>query len=90
MNYQLLNKYLKNFNYLRNGNTLIKKQIIRDISREGSQGDSNLSYEIYKLPETEVYIKLEINSDSYGDNEFVAGVEFVKPVEKVVTRFETI
>lgn len=33
---------------------------------------------------------MEIRTDSYGDNERIVSVEFVQPVEKTVTVFESI
>lgn len=84
-----LNPLLKNFYSLRQekkaGEQIVKKLTYND----PEQGDTGLSYEVYKLSE-DIYVKLEINTDSYGDNEFVAGIEFVRPIVKQVTDFEAI
>lgn len=82
-----LNKWLGDLGALRSNNTPVQKNVVREIDSEGEQGASGESYEIYKLTE-EVYVELAINTDSYGYNEFVAGLKFVTPVEKVVTKFE--
>lgn len=91
-----LNKILKDLMNIRNSGKRIERTVIKDLNDEhyggeGSQGDSNEIYEVYPIEgETGLFIKLEIGSDSYGDNEFVAGIEIVRPVEKLVTLFEPI
>lgn len=94
MNWKELNKLLSNLKGLRHG--AVSKQVVKVLDSEGNQGESGLSFEVYKLANIkdengdDIYIKLRIETDSYGDNEFVAGLEFVKPIIKTVTDFEAI
>lgn len=96
MELQLLNKILKN---LQNPDpkllTFIEKKVVKDISDqydgEGSQGESSEYYKYYKVNGVDnIFIEIQFGTDSYGDNDFPVGVQFVKPKEKVVTIFETI
>lgn len=87
MNWEQLNEVLKDLNALRWGSNKITQQVLKTIDPDGEQGESGLSYEVYKLTD-DLYIKLTIGTDSYGDNEHVTGVEFVQPKQKVVTEFE--
>ena len=79
-----------NFRYT-NKNKLIHSEIVKDLTsyREGSQGESNEKYEVYdvNLPDG-WFIKLRLGSDSYGYNEFVENVSFVRGKEKKVTIYE--
>ena len=68
---------------------LVEKKIEKVIEDEGEQGESGLSYEVYKITE-ELFIRLTINTNSYGDDEFINGIEFVKPKEKNIVVYETI
>lgn len=88
-----LNKMFQDFNNLRNSGKRVERTVVKDLSsyEDGSQGDSNESYEVYPVEgEKDLFIKLQIGSDSYGYNEFVVGMQFVRPTEKLVTLFEPI
>jgi len=89
MNYKILNEALKDLCKLRRGKTEFT-EVINEIDGEGDQGEEGLSYEVYKLSGTDIYIKLEVRTDSYGDNESITGIQFVQPTEKLVKVFETI
>lgn len=67
----------------------VHSQVVKELGGEGCEGESGLAYEVYNvgLPDG-VMVKLKINTDSYGDNEFINGVEFVKAVAKQVTVYE--
>ncbi len=83
-----INSLLSDFKKLR----ILKKihqETIIELDGEGSQGDTNLKYEVYEAGPG-AFIKLTINSDSYGNNEFVAGLQFVNPSPKTVTVYEPI
>jgi len=79
MDYKELNELLSDFNKLRR-NTKIASE--RPDIDEGTPG-----YEVYHV-EGDVYVKLTIDTDSYGEYEFVRGVEFVSPKTVQVTNFE--
>jgi len=89
MDYKMLNETLKDLRKLRRGKTEFT-EIINEIDGEGDQGEEGLKYEVYHIPKTEFYIRLEIRTDSYGDNQSVTGIQFVKPTEKIVKVFESI
>lgn len=76
-----LNAILGNLNSLRSD---YKK------SKEVERVDSEQYYEIYHIEEYNIWIRLDIRIDSYGDNETIYGLTFVKPVEKKIKGYETI
>lgn len=89
MELKKLNNWLGDLSKLRSNNTAVKHDITKVLEGEGEQGGSGESFEVYHL-EGDLHIMLRINTDSYGDNEFVAGITFVKAKEKTVTSFEKI
>jgi hypothetical protein len=90
MDFRQLNELLKDLESLRNGKNLLERDVIHTIEDEGMQGDEGVTFEVYKLPEHNLHIRLKITTDSYGDNEKIAGIEFVQPIERKITRFESI
>ncbi len=38
----------------------------------------------------DVFVKIRIKTDSYGENESIVGIQFVKPVVKSVTDYEKV
>lgn len=81
---------LDDFRY-KNKSKLKQTNVVKEIDGDGEQNESGLSFEVYPFPGIEnLYVKLRITTDSYGDNEAVTGIEFVKPTEKVVTVYEKI
>lgn len=89
--YKELNILLSNLERIRDRSKRISTQVVKKIDEEGEQGESGLSYEIYPFkPEENIFIKLTINTDSYGYNEFVNGIQFVSAVEKLQTVYEKI
>lgn len=84
MNWEQLNEVLKDLNSLRNGRT--------SATKVASQSDGDdyqpTTEEVYKLSD-EVYIKVTVQTDSYGDNELIKGIEFVQPKQTLVTEFES-
>lgn len=89
MDYKKLNEMLIDLRRLRR-QTPIEKLVVKELYGEGSQGDSNEIYEVYPIDGSDLFIKLRISSDSYGDNEFVDGIQFVQPTQKTVTNYEPI
>jgi hypothetical protein len=90
MDFRQLNALLKNLESLRNGKNLLERDIVHKIEDEGNQGDEGVSFEVYQIPGHNLHVRLRITTDSYGDNEKIAGIEFVQPIEKTITRFESI
>ena len=91
MNYKQLNDFLKDFYSLRNSGKRVTKVVEKEITDpNGQQGEEGVSYEVYKLPIEGVFLKLKITTNSNGDDERVAGAEFVTPKEKTVISYEPI
>lgn len=91
MDYKLINEALSDIPSLRCGYTKFKKVASNktDNLRGGeSEGDYDEITEIFSLGVDDLHIKLEIRTDSYGDNEFVYSIKIVKPVVKTITDFE--
>jgi hypothetical protein len=91
MDYSKVNKMLDNLLALRNQKPY-QKDVLKEIKNpDGEQGEEGLTYEFYEVKgEENLFIRLTITTDSYGDNESIQGVQFVRPKEKTVTVFETI
>lgn len=81
---------LKNIDSLRTGNRFEKVVEENDnyLSSQGgeSQGEYDTITEVYKIDEN-VYIKLVLHTDSYGDNESIVSIQIVKPFIKQVQDF---
>jgi hypothetical protein len=61
-------------------------------SYEGSQGDYNETFEFYQHPEMpkNMFLKVTMHTDSYGDNDFIYELQFVEGKEKTITIYEPI
>ena len=79
MDYTKLNAKLANLNSLRRGTPVAKTH--------AEDGDSWT--EVYPFDEG-IFVKLNICQDSYGENEYIEGLQFVKPEIKQVTDFITV
>jgi len=102
MDLQKINTILANFENFRNdwarkrlpdilqGTKLVDSKVEKSIDDEANRGDEGISYEIYQLPFDDLYLKFEIRTDSYGDNERVTSMQFVTPKKKEITVYETI
>lgn len=87
MNYKLINKYLKNIDLLRRrqGALLIDTITISEHTNPPTQGQEGEFHEIYDIGlEDNMLLKVIIMSDSYGFQETVKGVTFVKAISKTV------
>jgi anaerobic ribonucleoside-triphosphate reductase len=94
VDFKQLNEMLSNLNNIRYGSKGYKRVQEKvehkvDVNYE-RQGEEGLSYEVYSTPYPELYIRLEVKTDSYGDNEHVSGIQFVEPKEKVIQEFTLI
>lgn len=86
MNYTKLNKYLADLEALRNTKP-VKRDVLSTNENE-IQGVEGVINEVYEVDG--FFLKLTIKTDSYNDNERVTGIEFVQPIEKVITTFESL
>jgi len=80
MDYNKLNAKLANLNSLRRGSPVAKTH---------PEDDGSTWIEVYPF-DGDIFIKLTIRIDSYGENEFIEGIQFVKPVIKSVTDYVNI
>jgi hypothetical protein len=90
MDFKQLNELLKDLHELRNSKNLISQDVIHKIDGEGDMGEEGVSFEVYKIPVDNLYIRLKITTDSYGDNEQISGIEFVQPIEKTIQTFQAV
>lgn len=90
MDYKLINEALSNIPQLRYGKKFQKvaSNKIDNLRGGESPGDYDEIIEIFSLGVDDLHIKLEMRTDSYGDNEFVHSIKIVKPVVKTITDFE--
>ena len=59
-------------------------------SQNESQGEYDTITRVYDLKQDSLFLKIVIHTDSYGNNEYLNRIEFVKPVIREVTDFQTI
>ena len=96
MDFKQINEILTDLSVIRRDTKKYKKISTEEIYKirnqygDGEQGAEGQSFEIYSTPMDGVFVKLDVRTDSYGDNEFVHGLTFVKPKEQIVQIFEPI
>lgn len=56
----------------------------------GSRGEYNTITRVFDLNSDNLFLKIELQTDSYGNNELISSIQFVKPIVKQVTDFEII
>lgn len=73
------------------GVKLVESVVIKGIDNpDGEQGESGEHYRVYSTPVPEIFMKITYGTDSYGDNEYITTVAFVKQSEKSVIIYEPI
>ena len=88
MNYKQLNEVFKSLR-----NIKLKKVSTNQSDNfysEKNQGDEGVRIDVYELGFDVLYLKVTTISDSYGDNESIDSIQFVKPIVKQVTDFEPV
>lgn len=81
MNYKKINDKLKNLALIRSGKAIYEKT-------KGDEYGSE-TVEVYDIGlEDGLFVRFTVTSDSYGENEAVSGVEFVKAQKKEVVIYE--
>jgi hypothetical protein len=81
MDYKLLNEKLNDLDTLRRTKVEKSKVENEDCMPEW--------YEVCPFDE-DTFIRLKVRMDSYGENESVVGIEFVKPKQVTTTNYEAI
>lgn len=92
INYKQINEILSNLNSysLDKKFKKVQDQTPDNYHEEKNQGEEGQRTVVYDVKLEGVYLKVTYVTDSYGDNETVGGIEFVKPQTKQVVVFETI
>ena len=63
----------------------------RNYWNEKSEGGEDIKTEVYEFDKEEnIFLKIQRRTDSYGDNETLFSISFVKPVEIKVTAYEPV
>ena len=90
MDYKKINEILSDLSGLRNRSKPVHREVVNEVNGDySSQGEAGESYEVYDVGLNEgMFIKLKISTDSYGDNESIDGIEFVKAKQKTVQVYE--
>lgn len=89
MDYKKLNNLLKDIEYTRRNSKAMNITIVKKID-EPEQVEEGISYEIYDIGCEDMLLRLELHTDSYGDNERLVGIQFVKGVQKMAIVYEEI
>lgn len=94
MDYKQFNEIFANLNQIRYGTSpwiKLTTEIEHEIRGGGDEGRQGVSYEVYGCPfDSEVYLRFTITTDSYGDNEQISGIQFVKVTEKTIKTYESL
>ena len=83
-----INKVLSNLQIytLEKPNNLIHEEVINTCS--GDQGEEGETIRVFDVFDGKFFLKLNIGTDSYGDNEFVRSISIVQGKTKKVTVYE--
>lgn len=87
MEFKEINALFKDINKLRSQK--IETTVAHKVDGE-TQGDEGTSFEICPVPNQQLFVRLTIKTDSYGDNETISSIEFVQPIERKVTNYESL
>jgi len=97
MDYKQINKLLDNLQNPKNNKALkfIEKieghQGVDTRNGDGYQGEYNEYSEIFQvISDPETFIRFTYQTDSYGDNESISDIKFVKGTKKIIEVFEPI
>lgn len=97
MDYKLLNDLLKNLNNYELGDNKELTYVSEGKTHtgitdgDGYEGEYNEYQKVFKVNKLEdIYIKFTIRTDSYGGNDYVHSIQFVKPTVKTIQLFEPI
>lgn len=92
MNYQKINEVLADLSEYRLSGLYTKIETTQssDYYSEKDQGEVGTKEIIYKLDFDDLHLKVLYISDSYGENETIKSVQFVKAVKKEITVYEPV
>jgi len=87
MDYKKINEILADFDAIR---TSSKYKLVESIDGVDSNNGDYGDYEVYETGIEDILIKLEIENNSYSDEEEVIGIQFVKIVKRQILEYKTI
>jgi len=69
-----------------------KVSTIKGDQNDGYEDSYNETFEFYKHPELpeNIFLKITMRTDSYGENDFIHEIQFVEGKEKTITIYEPI
>jgi hypothetical protein len=89
LNREQINEILSDLEGIRRGNNRVEKIVEKEIEYNyAQQGEEDLVYEVYKTADPKTFVKLEIRTDSYGENERITSIQFVGKVSKTISVYE--
>ncbi len=88
MNYKLINEALKDLRNIKLSKVSTFES--EDFYEEKGQSEEGERIDIYDLKMDNLYLKVVTSSDSYGNENGVTSIQFVKPITKQVTDYEPI
>lgn len=88
MDLKKINELLSDLEKIQAEGKLISSDRSDNYYHEKNQGERGLAVEIYDIGEDGLFLKLVKNTDSYGDNESIVGVQFVTAQTKEVVVYE--
>lgn len=87
-NYKLINEALSDIPNLKYDKKF--KIVATQKNQEGEyEGSYSSEINVYDIG-SDTFLKVEIRTDSYGENEFVHSIQIVKPITKTITDYESI
>ena len=81
---EVLNKKFKSVR-----NFAYNEATVSESANDNEYEETYKTNKVCRLSE-ELYVKIELTSDSYGDNEQITSIQFVKPKVVTVTQFEPV
>lgn len=91
-----INKILSDIESLIDGNRKLPYEKVVDTrdgdcaNSDGIHGKYDTITKVYDLGQENLFLKIVAKTDSYGYNEHLTSIQFVKPVIKQITDFEQI
>jgi len=87
MTIEKINDVLSNMQNLESKFKLISQDVSDGYNYEKDQGSVGMKVEIFDIGESDTFLKVVSNTDSYGDNEAVVKLQFVKANVKTVIEY---
>ena len=86
MDLTIINKMLGDLESLRHS----YKPVETIVDSSYGQGEEGVKHEVYSVEDSDVLLRITTTVNSYGNNERITGVQFVKPATKLINSYEPI